>query len=117
MQRNCNLSFAEQLEAQNEPWTCRLGGKGEPLGSREWRRGLCQGKEVQLWASSSPSPPPLGTPYHPHPTPVYLLEEPLVSPSQGNLGSATSWASSVRRGDRQVVVSHGSLRPRAGDEV
>ena len=25
VQRSCNLSFVEQLEAQSEPWECRLG--------------------------------------------------------------------------------------------
>lgn len=72
VQRSCNLSFVEQLEAQSEPWESRLGGEGEPLGSRGWRRGLGQQKGVQLRASSPPSPPPLGTPYH-HPHPCFPL--------------------------------------------
>ena len=46
VQRSCNLSVVEQLEAQSEPWECRLGGEGEPQGSRGWRRGLGQGTGV-----------------------------------------------------------------------
>lgn len=72
---------------KENPWG--LGGGGE-ASARRRRSSFGPHPHLPffLWA-------PLTTPQPLFP-PQDLLGEPLVPPSQGNLGSATSWASSVR---------------------